>query len=107
MIIWALIDYENVSDFTHIDLASYERVLVFCGPRHKHLKIDSLPVSAFWNFEILRIPTTGKNNLDFHLAFHLGVLHQKASPDIGFHIIRTEPQIKDALKPAESDELPF
>lgn len=87
MSIWALIDGENITTFEHLNLSLYDRILVLCGPRNKTLKIGSLPDSGFHHFEILRIQTQGKNNLDFHLAFHLGRLHQEAKRNTAFHII--------------------
>ncbi|MGA0369333.1 MAG: PIN domain-containing protein [Kiritimatiellia bacterium] len=87
MTAWAFIDHENVPDFEHLNINDYERILLFCGPRSKKLKIDPLSDTTFHRFEILRISTTGKNNLDFHLAFHLGRLHTEAGPGIAFHII--------------------
>jgi hypothetical protein len=87
MTAWAFIDYENVSTLEDLKLDTYERLFMFCGPSSKKLKIDTLPGKGFCRVEFLRISTTGKNNLDFHLAFHLGRLHGEAGPGIAFHII--------------------
>jgi hypothetical protein len=84
---WAFLDHENLPDLEHLDLSRYERILVFCGPRSKKLKIDQLPGTGFCRLEFLRLSTEGKNNLDFHLAFHLGRLHEQAGPGIAFHIL--------------------
>ena len=87
MITWALIDYENVTNLQEVHLETYDRILLFCGRNNKNLKLDQIPDTGFHHFEILRLTTTGKNNLDFHLAFHLGRLHEQAKSDIVFHII--------------------
>ncbi len=87
MSIWAFIDYENVSNFEHLDLSKYERMLVICGPQSKTLKIDQLPGQGFCRLEFLRLATQGRDNLDFHLAFHMGRLHQEAKQHVAFHII--------------------
>jgi hypothetical protein len=87
MTTWALIDYENVTNLEELKLESYERILLFCGKNNKRLHLDQLPQTGFHHFEILRLQTLGKNNLDFHLTFQLGRLHEHAGPDIAFHII--------------------
>ena len=87
MSIWAFVDHENVPNLETLILTRYERILLFCGPGSKKLTIDFLPDTTFHRFEILRLATQGRNNLDFHLAFHLGRLHEQAGPGIAFHII--------------------
>jgi hypothetical protein len=37
--------------------------------------------------ELIRIPSTGNNNLDFHLAFHLGRLDANVDPSVTFHVL--------------------
>ena len=84
---WAFVDYENVRSLESVDLASYQRVLIFCGPQNKTLKLDNLPASGVSRIDVITVPTSSKNNVDFHLAFHLGQEHAQAAPGVGFHVI--------------------
>jgi hypothetical protein len=85
--IWAFVDYENVGSLEAINLTEYEKVFVFCGPKNKKIKFGILPSSNFCSIELIGVSTMGNNNLDFHLAFHLGRYHEIADENITFHII--------------------
>lgn len=87
---WAFVDYENVRSLESINLAAYQRVFVFCGPQNKSVKFDELPASGICRVDLITVPTSSKNNVDFHLAFHLGVEHSQASADINFHVISND-----------------
>jgi hypothetical protein len=80
---WAFVDYENVGSLREPNLSGYERVVVFCGPKNTNIKLDS------WHGELtlIKVKSTGKNNLDFHLAFHLGRHHETADRAIEFHVV--------------------
>lgn len=84
---WAFIDYENVRSLEAVDLASYQRVLIFCGPQNKTLKLDNLPAAGVSRIDVITVPTSSKNNVDFHLAFHLGQEHAQAPAGVSFHVI--------------------
>jgi hypothetical protein len=49
-----------------------------------------LPTSEFCIIELIGVSTMGSNNLDFHLAFHLGRFHEIADASIEFHIISND-----------------
>jgi len=85
--IWAFVDYENVGSLEGINLSEYEKVFLFCGPRNNKIKFGILPSSEFCSIELIGITTMGNNNLDFHLAFHLGRFHEIADKTVTFHII--------------------
>lgn len=84
---WAFVDYENVGTLEGLKLTDYERVFVFCGPRNPRVKLGAPPADTFCRIELIGITTTGPNNLDFHLAFHLGRYHEVADKDVAFHIV--------------------
>lgn len=88
--IWAFVDYENIGSLEAINLSEYEKVYVFCGPRNTKIKFGILPSSGFCSIELIGVTTMGNNNLDFHLAFHLGRLHEVADETIAFHIISND-----------------
>lgn len=88
--IWAFVDYENVGSLESLNMAEYERVFVFCGPKDTKIKFGALPSNGFCSWELIGVATAGSNNLDFHLAFHLGRFHELADKSIMFHIISND-----------------
>ena len=87
---WGFVDYENTGSLEGIDVKSYERLLIFCGPNISKLKLGELPTTEFTKIELIGIKTNGANNLDFHLAFYLGRDHEIAGNDVEFHIISND-----------------
>lgn len=85
--IWAFVDYENLGSLEQVDLALYQKVFVFLGPNHKRLNLGSLPGGEFSSLELIRIPSSGNNNLDFHLSFYLGRLDGVTDPAVAFHVL--------------------
>ncbi len=90
MVIWGFVDYENTGSLEEIDIKTYQRLLVFCGPKNSRIKLGELSTTEFTKIELIGIKTSGANNLDFHLAFYLGRMHEKANSDIEFHIISND-----------------
>ena len=87
---WAFVDYENVGSLEALNFPDYERVFVFCGPKNTKIKVGALPSDGFCQIELIGVTTMGSNNLDFHLAFHLGRFHEIAEKDVTFHIISND-----------------
>ncbi len=87
---WAFVDYENVRSLESVNLANYQRVFIFCGPQNKTIKFDDLPPAGISRIELISVPTSSKNNVDFHLAFHLGIEHGSADSSISFHVISND-----------------
>jgi len=87
---WAFVDYENTGSLEGLKSSDYERIFVFCGPKNRSMKFGSIPSNGFCRIELLSIGTSGPNNLDFHLAFHLGRFHESAPKDVEFHIISSD-----------------
>lgn len=87
---WAFIDYENVGSLENLDVLGYDRVFVFCGPNNKRIKFKEFPSNRFCSIEFISVNTTGSNNLDFHLAFHLGRFHEIAEEAVVFHIVSND-----------------
>jgi len=90
MTTWAFVDYENVGSLESLNLTKYQRLIVLCGPRHKKINFGDIPTNNFSHLEIIRMETTGKNNLDFHLSFYLGAQHQLADEKTVFHVISND-----------------
>ena len=87
---WAFVDYENVGSLEALKLSDYARVFVFCGPKNTRIKTGALPAGEICRIELIGISTTGANNLDFHMAFHIGRLHEIAEKDVAFHIVSND-----------------
>ena len=87
---WAFVDYENVGSLEVLNIPDYERVFVFCGPKNTKIKVGTLPSDGFCQIELIGVTTMGANNLDFHLAFHLGRFHEVAEKRVAFHIISND-----------------
>ncbi len=87
---WGFVDYENVGSLEAVDLGKYQRVFVFLGPKNTKLKLGDASSAAFCTLEIMALKTTGANNLDFHLAFHLGRFHEIANEGVEFHVITND-----------------
>lgn len=88
--IWAFVDYENIGSLEALNISEYEKVFVFCGPRNTKIKFGSHPENGFCSIELIGVTTMGSNNLDFHIAFHLGRFHEIADKNIVFHIISND-----------------
>ena len=86
---WIFVDYENVrpNDF-HPDRLPDTHILVFLGP-NQH-KIPAELVMALQAFgphaRYIQCAASGKNALDFHIAFYLGEIAHQHSED-EFHIV--------------------
>ena len=79
-----------VDHYKEIDLSKYQRVFVFLGPKNTKLKVGKLSNVGFYTLEIISLNTMGPNNLDFHLAFHLGRFHEIADESVEFHIVTND-----------------
>lgn len=88
--IWAFVDYENVGSLEALNVSDYEKLFVFCGPKNTRIKLGTLPSKGFCSIELIGVTTMGANNLDFHIAFHIGRFHEVADPNIAFHIISND-----------------
>ena len=86
---YVLVDYENVQVPTISLLkGGHFRVLLFLGPNNMTLKKDLVlgMQQLHDRLEFINMESSGKNALDFHIAYYLGKL-AKENPDGYFHII--------------------
>ena len=83
-----LVDFENVQQVNLSHLGANTRVVIFLGATQKWVRVElfatMLPLGERIN--LVKIEGTGKNALDFHIAFYIGRL-SAAHPDAYFHII--------------------
>ncbi len=85
--IWGFVDYENIGSLKDVDFTRYQRLFIFCGPKNSNIKLGNAVISEFIRIELIKLKTSGFNNLDFHIAYYLGQFSNTAEKDIQFHII--------------------
>ena len=71
----AFIDLENVGNLNKVNLSLYAHAVIFVGPTQKHIHCGvghdhPLPIT------LIKIQQRQRNNLDFHLAYYLGLYDQ-------------------------------
>ena len=87
---WGFIDYENTGSLEMVQTSQYDRLFIFLGPKNNKIKLGTVSSSEFCTLELISLNTMGSNNLDFHMAFHLGRFHELANKDIEFHIMTND-----------------
>jgi hypothetical protein len=97
---YVLIDYENVQPNAIADLDNEQyNVIVFVGSKQEKVRFDV--VSAIQKMgkrgEYIKIADSGKNALDFHIAYYIGVLSAK-EPDAHFHILSKDTGFDSLVK---------
>jgi len=89
---YILIDYENVQPDSLSGLdAEHFKVLMFVGANQKKLEFET--VAALQRIgsraEYVKISGNGPNALDFHIAFHIGLIAAQ-DPSAYFHIVSND-----------------
>ena len=89
---YVLIDLENVqpTSVEHLDQECIH-VVLFAGPTQTSVRMDLFEsilnkLRSTSQIQLVRVSHAGKNSLDFHLAYELGVMSEK-DPSGYFHII--------------------
>jgi hypothetical protein len=104
---YVLIDYENVQ-VKSLDLlrAEHFRIYVFLGPSNMKLHKDLvLAMHAFGDrAEYVELEVSGKNALDFHLAYFLGAL-STTDPAGYFHLISKDTGFDPLVKYLRSKQI--
>lgn len=90
---WAFIDNENYPGFYKSnDISKYDRFYIFVGSTqrgiHTELVIKIQPLGDRVRYVL--IEEVGKNNLDMHLLFYLGMAHQIAPQNTEFVIFSSD-----------------
>ncbi len=97
---YVLIDFENVQPKNLEILASHPfKVIVFTGANQSKVPFDLAAAMQGMgeNAEYIRIWGSGRNALDFHIAFYLGELSAK-EPDACFHVISRDTGFDPLIK---------
>jgi hypothetical protein len=87
---YVLVDFENVQPDMSALAGTANRVIVFFGAkqqssRHHFDKFDSL-LDLGANLERVKVPYSGKNALDMHIAFQIGQIYEK-DPGASFLVL--------------------
>ncbi|PQO36922.1 hypothetical protein C5Y96_07100 [Blastopirellula marina] len=85
--IWGFVDYENLGSLKGIAFKQYQKLFIFCGPKNPNINLGDATVGEFLKIEVIKLKSTGSNNLDFHIAYYLGKFSETAAADIQFHVI--------------------
>jgi hypothetical protein len=86
---YVLIDFENVQPANLQSLKQYDfKVLVFVGANQTKIPYELAEAmqSLGQDGRYVKIASTGKNSLDFHIAYYIGEMAAK-EPNASFHII--------------------
>jgi len=104
---YALIDFENVQP-VNLDILQQHsfRVLVFVGESQKKISVRFAAAMQVLGeaARYIEITGSGKNALDFHIAFYIGELAAKA-PDAYFHIISRDTGFDPLIKHLKSRKI--
>ena len=87
---WAFIDYENVGGLSKVDLSCYSKVVLFVGAKQSRVDFGDKKYDAPMNIMLVQLKATQANNLDFHLAYYLGVCDSDAPENTSFEIISND-----------------
>ncbi len=83
------IDYENIQQIPKIRRT--DKILIFVGQNQKTMKIETVSeLLKIRNARIININQQGKNNLDFHICFYLGIYHLQKNKKIDFIIVTND-----------------
>lgn len=104
---WVLVDYENVQ-VASLALLSEEhfRVKMFLGPNNSKLQRE-LVLSMHKlgsRASYVAVETSGRNSLDFHIAYYLGLL-AATEPTAFFHIISRDTGFDPLIKHLKADKI--
>lgn len=87
---WAFIDYENIGCLSKVDLAAYEKVVLFVGAKQPKIDLGDKRYDSPVDLILVQLKVTQSNNLDFHLSYYLGKFDSEAPTNVSFEIISND-----------------
>lgn len=84
---WLFVDYENIPTLEYLEPKRYERLIVFIGPTQHSIKLPRAGQHGLMTLQVVQIRNQGKNSLDFHLAYYLGLLEAEAASSVEFEVL--------------------
>ena len=89
MLIYAFVDYESVGRLSKLDLSRYARIVLFVGACQHKIDCDvhyPHPIQL----TVVKIEKRQRNNLDFHLAYYLGLMDHATPSAVVFEVISND-----------------
>ena len=83
---YAFIDYENIHSLDNLNLHLYERIFLFLGANQPTIQLSE-KFNDELNITLITVQSSGKNNLDFHIAYYLGKMDMQTDKNIEFCVI--------------------
>lgn len=97
-ITWAFVDYENIHSLKLIDLSTYAKIIVFLGHQQSFIDLGPSKYPNPISLEVITVMGNAQNNLDFHLAYYLGLYDSHCPENIAFDIITKDKGFSLLLK---------
>ena len=83
---YAFIDYENIHSLNNLNLNCYEKIFLFLGANLQSIQLSE-KFNDELNITLITVQSSGKNNLDFHIAYYLGKMDMQTDKNIEFCVI--------------------
>ena len=83
---YAFIDYENIHSLNNLNLNCYEKIFLFLGANLQSIQLSE-KFNDELNITLITVQSSGKNNLDFHIAYYLGKMDVQTDKNIEFCVI--------------------
>ena len=83
---YAFIDYENIHSLNNLNLNCYEKIFLFLGANLQSIQLSE-KFNDELNITLITVQSSGKNNLDFHIAYYLGKMDVQTDKKIEFCVI--------------------
>ena len=83
---YAFIDYENIHSLNNLNLNCYEKIFLFLGANLQSIQLSE-KFNDELNITLITVQSSGKNNLDFHIAYYLGKMDVQTDKNIEFYVI--------------------
>ncbi len=89
MLIYAFVDYEGVGRLSKLDLSRYARIVLFVGACQHKIDCNVHYLHPL-QLTVVKIEKRQGNNLDFHLAYYLGLLDHATLSAVVFEVISND-----------------
>lgn len=83
---YVFIDYENIHSLNNLNLNCYEKIFLFLGANLQSIQLSE-KFNDELNITLITVQSSGKNNLDFHIAYYLGKMDVQTDKNIEFYVI--------------------
>jgi hypothetical protein len=92
------VDYENVTNLSYINFDIYSDIYLFIGAKQTKIDMSKFPTQKFLKLHILKIDAIGKDSLDMHISYYLGVYDTTLDKNIAFDILSNDKGYNGIIK---------